>query len=117
VEFTPADTAAHGTCFNLSQGGMFIATEHPFPPGTEVTLRFALPTVAAPHSVRARVAWISGQDTEAGAVTGMGVQFLDLNAMDAAVIGTFVDRLRLDASAPDSSPRLRSTRGSRRTPR
>ena len=117
VEFTPAGTAAHGTCFNLGQGGMFIATEHPSPPGTEVTLRFALPTVAAPRLVRARVAWISGQDTEAGAVTGMGVQFLDLNAMDAAVIGTFVDRLRLDASAPDASSRLRSARPSRRARR
>jgi len=117
VEFTPAGTAAHGTCFNLGQGGMFIATEHPSPPGTEVTLRFALPSVAAPRSVRARVAWISGQDTEAVAVTGMGVQFLDLNPMDAAVIGTFVDRLRLDASAPESSRRLGSARGPRRAPR
>jgi len=117
VEFTPAGTAAHGTCFNLGQGGMFIATEHPSPPGTEVTLRFALPSVAAPRTVRARVAWISGQDSEAGAVTGMGVQFLDLNPMDAAVLGTFVDRLRLDASAPDSSPRLHSARGSRRARR
>jgi uncharacterized protein (TIGR02266 family) len=117
VEFTPAGTAAHGTCFNLGQGGMFIATEHPSPPGTEVVLRFALPSLATPLSVRARVAWISGEDREASAVTGMGVQFLDLNAMDAAVIGTFVDRLRLDASAPESSPRLRSARTSRRNRR
>ncbi|MGH7208348.1 MAG: PilZ domain-containing protein [Nitrospiraceae bacterium] len=117
VEFTPAGTGAHGTCFNLGQGGMFIATEHPSPPGTEVILRFALPSVAAPLSVRGRVAWISGQDREASAVTGMGVQFLDLNPMDAAVIGTFVDRLRLDASAPDASSRLRSARPSRRARR
>jgi|GEM_PF-529109 len=117
VEFTPAGTAAHGTCFNLGQGGMFIATEHPSPPGTEVILRFALPSVAAPLSVRGRVAWISGQDREASAVTGMGVQFLDLNPMDTAVIGTFVDRLRPDASAPDASPHLRSARGSRRARR
>jgi uncharacterized protein (TIGR02266 family) len=117
VEFTPAGTAAHGTCFNLGQGGMFIATEQPPPPGTEVILRFALPSVAAPLSVRGRVAWISGQDSEASAVTGMGVQFLDLNPMDTAVIGTFVDRLHPDASAPGSSPSLRTARGSRRTPR
>lgn len=117
VEFSPAGTTAHGTCFNLGQGGMFIATEHPSPPGTEITLRFALPSVAAPRLVRAVVAWISGPDGEAGAVTGMGVQFLDLNAMDAAVIGTFVDRLRLEASAPEASRRPGSARGPRRAPR
>lgn len=102
VEFTLAGRAARGTCFNLSQGGMFVATERPGPPGTEIGLRFTLPSVSAPLSVRARVAWKARQETEAGVVSGMGVEFFDLNPMDAAVIGSFVERLRAEASAPDS---------------
>ncbi|MFQ5960438.1 MAG: PilZ domain-containing protein, partial [Candidatus Methylomirabilales bacterium] len=103
VECTHADTASHGTCLNLSQGGMFIATEHPVPPGTQVMLHFKLPSPAEPLSVPGRVAWMFRGETQPGTIAGMGVQFLDLTPLEAAVIGSLVDRLCTETATPVSS--------------
>ncbi len=92
VEYTQAGMKAQGTCHNVSQGGMFITTEGPAAPGTEVIIRFTLPNVFDSLSVPARVVWISGDKTDASAITGMGVQFLYLKPYEAAVIGSLVDR-------------------------
>ncbi len=103
VEYTQSGTTGHGTCLNLSQGGMFIATERPVVPGTEVMLFFTLPSLSEPLSVPARVAWISREETEPGAISGMGVKFVDLNPLEAAVIGSLVDRVCAETPTPDSS--------------
>lgn len=103
VECTHGETSVDGKCLNLGQGGMFIATESPVAPGTEVTLHFKLPDPFDPLSVPARVAWMSRAEAEPGATTGMGVQFLDLKPLEAAMIGSLVDRLDAEASAPSSS--------------
>ena len=103
VECAYGETTVDGKCLNLSQGGMFIATENPVAPGTEVTLHFKLPDPFDPLSVPARVAWMSREEIEPGATTGMGVLFLDLKPLEAAVIGSLVDRLDAEASAPTSS--------------
>lgn len=103
VECTHAETTARGICLNLGQGGMFIATGHPVPPGTQITLHFKLPSEVDPLSVPARVAWMARDETEPGAIPGMGVQFLDLKPLDAAVINSLVDRLHAEASMPQSS--------------
>lgn len=109
VECTHADITARGTCLNLGQGGMFIATERPVPPGTQITLHFELPSPGDPLSVPARVAWMSRDETEPGAIPGMGVQFLDLKPLEAAVISSFVDRLFAE-SVPDSFPSFSPSR-------
>lgn len=103
VEYTQAGKTAQGSCFNLCQGGMFIVTERPAEPGTEVLLRFTLPGHSDPLFVRARVAWISGEEKDPAAFTGMGVQFLDLEPAAAQVIANLVDRLCTEASASESS--------------
>lgn len=76
VEYTQAGMTSHGTCLNLSQQGMFIATQQPRPLGTELSLRFTPPGSSTPLSVRARVVWMCEQATEASSIVGMGVQFL-----------------------------------------
>jgi uncharacterized protein (TIGR02266 family) len=103
VECTHAGTAGYGKCLNLSQGGMFVATERPPGPGTEVMLSFKLPGPFDPLSVPARVSWTSSEEAEPGTIRGMGVQFLDLKPLEAAVIGSLVDRLCAGTSAPNSS--------------
>lgn len=103
VAYAQAGTTGHGTCLNLCQGGLFIATDRPAEPDTEVMLHFKLPSSSQPLSVRARVAWISGAEKDPVAITGMGVQFLDLGPSDTTAIGTFVDRLCAEGSPPDSS--------------
>ncbi|MFQ5988913.1 MAG: TIGR02266 family protein [Candidatus Methylomirabilales bacterium] len=103
VEYKQAGTPARGTCLNLCKGGMFIATERPFAPGTEVNLSFKLPGRSDSILVRAHITWISGVEKDSNAITGMGVKFLDLDPSAASLIGTLVDRLCEEAPAPDPS--------------
>ncbi len=105
VEFTQAGKAGHGTCLNLSKGGMFIAINHPPRPGTEILLRFKLQESSPTLSIPAQVVLIRGEASGPSAVTGMGVKFLAVNPSKAALIGSVVDRLLGEASpSPGSSP-------------
>ncbi|MFQ5658334.1 MAG: TIGR02266 family protein [Candidatus Methylomirabilales bacterium] len=94
VKFQYAQTGrlGHGACLNLSRGGMFIATPRPARRGTEVLLYFTLPGMDHVLSVLARVAWKREEQT--GSISGMGLQFLGVNPLEAALIGAVVDRLR-----------------------
>ncbi len=108
VEYSRGRIAGHGTCLNLSRGGMFIATNHPARPGTELLLYFKPPSLACPVLVLAQVVWVRGEEMVwmheeeiwPGAILGMGIQFVDPNPSVAALIGSIVDRLRQDASMP-----------------
>lgn len=102
VEVEQAEMVHHGTCLNLSQGGMFIATECPPATGTEILLDFAPPILVRPVSTPARVAWVRGGGRKTDTVTGMGVQFLNPEPYMAGVIGSVVDRLHQQASADSS---------------
>ena len=111
VEFTLGGTMHQGACLNLSQGGMFIATERPPAPGTAVLLDFAPSELARPLSTPARVAWVRDEWNNRDGVAGMGVQFLDPDPSMTGLIGGVVARLRQQASpSPDSSPLLPPSR-------
>jgi hypothetical protein len=60
--------------------------------------------------VPGRVAWTARDEAEPGAIPGMGVQFLDLKPLEAAVISSLVDRLYAEASMPHSSPSFSPSR-------
>ncbi|MEA3509613.1 MAG: hypothetical protein U9R33_04005, partial [candidate division NC10 bacterium] len=83
---------------------MFIATEFPPPPGTEVMLHFSLPGLSHPLSDLAQVMWICGEKMAENPITGMGVQFLESEPSEIATIGTVVDRLREEESPSPDSP-------------
>lgn len=103
VQYTQAGVVGHGTCLNLSRGGMFIATARAALPETEVMLRYVLPGLSDPVSVLARVMWTRGKEAGPGVVNGMGVQFIDLKPSEAALIGVVVDRLCVEElPSPDS---------------
>ncbi|MFQ5846192.1 MAG: PilZ domain-containing protein [Candidatus Methylomirabilales bacterium] len=76
VEYSHAGKAGRGIGLNLSQKGMFVATERPPPPDAEVLLRFTPPGLSHPISVRARVTWVRAETAVSSVITGMGVQFL-----------------------------------------
>ena len=105
VEYGQAGTAGHGTCVNLSRGGMFVATPQPAPPGSQVALTFNLPNLSHTFSMLARVVWNHRDETKPDAPSGMGVQFLDPKPAEGALIDALVDRLCSEMSlALDSSP-------------
>ncbi|MFQ5803483.1 MAG: TIGR02266 family protein [Candidatus Methylomirabilales bacterium] len=110
VEFKQAAVTARGTCLNLCTGGMFIATDRPAAPGKEVVLCFTLPGRSDPLSVRAQVAWLSGEKKDPTIVKGIGVKFLDLDPSAASTIGTVVDQLCVEASASQPSELLPPSR-------
>ena len=108
VKFTQAGKAGHGTCLNLSRDGMFIGINHPPLPGTEILLRFNLHGPSHTFSIPAQVVWMRGEEPSPSATTGMGVKFLAVDPLKAALIGSVVDRLlgeaspSLDSSLPPS---------------
>lgn len=79
---------------NVSTGGVFIETGAPLPVATPLSLEFIIPGYADPIRCRGRVAWVNdaGNPQNRRLPPGMGLQFLDLNLEDMAVIRSFVLR-------------------------
>ncbi len=102
VEFTGSGKVRHGTCLNLSRGGMFITTMDDLPlPGVATLLSFELHETSHMLMIPAQVVWV---EISPGGITGIGVKFLALNPSEDALIGGVVDRLRGEASSSlDSS--------------
>jgi hypothetical protein len=85
VEFTGAGKVRHGTCLNLSRGGMFHDNSH-------ILL------------IPAEITWMQGEVTAPSVISGIGVKFLDVNPEEAALIRSIEDRLLGRTSPwPDSS--------------
>jgi len=106
VEFTGSGKVRHGTCLNLSRGGMFITTmDDPPPSGVGTLLSFELHETSHMLLIPARVVWV---EIWPGVITGIGVKFTALNPSEAALIGSVVDGLlgeaspSLDSSLPPS---------------
>lgn len=105
VEYTQAQAIVRGTCLTLSPGGMFITTRRPAVPGPDVMLHFTPPGLTDRLSALARVVWVRREGTAPIAITGMGVQFLELEPSVADMIATIVDRLCTEAF-PRTAPLL-----------
>ncbi len=96
VEFTGGGKVRHGTCLNLSRGGMFITTmDDPPTPGVVTLLSFELHETSHMLLIPAQVVWV---EIWPGVTTGIGVKFLALNPSEDALIGAVVDRLLGEAS-------------------
>jgi hypothetical protein len=76
VHIRAANAEAWGTSRNLSRGGMFVECEGDVG-ADELGLEFRLPGSADPLCPTARVIW---RRPQAGAPTGLGVRFLELDA-------------------------------------
>src|SRR3954469_3451999 len=61
---------------NLSENGIFIQTDDPLMPGTEVSMAFSLPDA---HLIRTRgqVVWMTMEEDAED--SGMGIKFMGLN--------------------------------------
>ncbi len=98
VDFELDDMTYTGVTRNISAGGVFVATEDLPPVGARINLKFALPGNDRPLTVQTEVRWIrprrqpqtspGGEDAPAG----MGLQFLNPSAADAAALERFLAR-------------------------
>lgn len=73
---------------DLSEGGIFVPTEEPLPPGTYLALEFTVPTSLQPVNIVGRVAW-SG---EASKGKGMGIEFYDVDPHSRLELLRFTQR-------------------------
>lgn len=76
---------------NISEGGLFIASDHLLPMGTMFDLALDLPSLDATANISCEVRWIRELAySDAENPPGMGVRFLDLAPVVSDAIGDFL---------------------------
>jgi uncharacterized protein (TIGR02266 family) len=80
---------------NLSEGGIFLRTEHMVPPGRRGRLTFRLTQWDRPFTVEAEVVRVEMPDQGPdGPAPGLGIRFINLSPQDLAKIRRLVDGIR-----------------------
>jgi uncharacterized protein (TIGR02266 family) len=85
VSYRFEHTIASAVCTNISKGGMALRTMNPLPGGTRMRLRFRVPGTKREIDAEASVAWSDAR-------TGMGLQFIALDAQSQSDLDEYVDR-------------------------
>jgi uncharacterized protein (TIGR02266 family) len=94
VDYTAGGAPHCEYATTLGAGGLFIETDAPLDPGSQLRVRFRLPGGAALHSIDGRVTWQHRlADARAGdsRPSGMGVEFTD--ALAASALARELERL------------------------
>ncbi|MGF1469361.1 MAG: TIGR02266 family protein [Sandaracinaceae bacterium] len=90
VSMTGANVFFAGRTDNVSETGLFVATDQPLPVGTPLLLSFVLPDG---HGVRGEgeIAWVRAPSYRPGSLPGgMGIRFVALAARDLRAIEGFL---------------------------
>jgi uncharacterized protein (TIGR02266 family) len=83
---------------NVSRGGLFVPTAHPFPLHSKTTLTLSLPEPFATVRAKGLVMWV--QEAKKGTVrtarttSGMGIRFTDMSTEDRVVLEKYLNTLR-----------------------
>jgi uncharacterized protein (TIGR02266 family) len=94
VEYRTLDAVLWNFTTNINEGGIFIRSKRPQPPGTIVHLRFFLPDVLKPIQVEGEVVWCN-DDPRTGEC-GMGIEFHELHGGDKRLINQLITGKRQD---------------------
>ena len=81
---------------NISDGGIFIETKHPLPPGAHLVIRFQPPGGENDIELSGEVMWVNSYE-EGGENPnpGMGIRFENLSASDKATIASIVKAIAI----------------------
>lgn len=78
---------------NISEGGLFIATDQHIDLGTEISFKLELPTLSGHVHLKGAVRWVRYSDEpQDGSPNGVGVQFVELTPQVQSAIETFISR-------------------------
>jgi type IV pilus assembly protein PilZ len=77
---------------NVSNGGLFVKTEEPFPLDHPVSLRLILPSDKAPLDIEGRVVWINPKGRKNSFPKGMGIQFEKMDDAARGKLDEFVEK-------------------------
>ena len=81
---------------DINEGGLFIASDRPKPPGTEVAMRFTLPGSERAVETTGRVVRVSdGEGTEPA---GMGIEFDPLTPEASSGVDRLIRSMRIGAA-------------------
>lgn len=94
VEYTDLERSATGTCLNLSQNGMFIATPDPLCPGQDLLVHVAPPGLMHIFSLWGRVVWANHLENTNTYPAGFGVRFLKLQQTEKTHLSAMLDELQ-----------------------
>jgi len=82
---------------NVGRGGIFVETEKPFQPGTELNLSFVLPDQGEPIEVKGKVVWVHEKNAkDFRGVPGMGVQFENPQGKNKEALDKFFREIDYD---------------------
>jgi Tfp pilus assembly protein PilZ len=94
VEYTDLEKSGMGTCLNMSQGGMFIATPDPLCTGQDLLVHVAPPGLFHTFSLWSRVVWTNGLKSTNSFPAGFGIRFSKLQPTEARHLSTLLDKLQ-----------------------
>ena len=97
IDYSTVDEMFSEFTRDINEGGLFIETEKPHQPGTEVSMQFNLPGSREVLQTIGRVVRVSSGD--AGTPPGMGIEFDELTPEDRAKIDRIVRALRREGVA------------------
>jgi type IV pilus assembly protein PilZ len=92
VDYQTVDEIFSEFARNINEGGLFVETETPHPPGTRVDLQFKLPGNDEPLQVSGSV--VRTTPGSADEPSGMGIVFDELDTRSRQRINELVRRLR-----------------------
>ncbi|MBW2451381.1 MAG: PilZ domain-containing protein [Deltaproteobacteria bacterium] len=98
LEFTADDEQTYpATALNLTEGGMFLASEKLFPVDTRLLLDLTLPGSETPFVALVRVAWVNHPEWQRKEILpcGMGVEFIRLNQLAKSSLKEFLNALKV----------------------
>lgn len=93
IDYQTVDAFFSEFASNINQGGLYIKTTKPLPPGTRLTLQFLLPNRGTPIQVDGEVVWVNERTTK-GINPGMGIRFEELDGEVKAQINLLARELR-----------------------
>jgi uncharacterized protein (TIGR02266 family) len=93
IDYATVDEMFSEFTRDINEGGLFIETEKPHHPGTEVSMQFRLPGGGEVLHTIGRVVRVSSGDL--GSPAGMGIEFDELTDDDRLVIDRIVRSLRI----------------------
>lgn len=95
VVYDHLEKQGRGTCFNVSQSGMFIATtDDMVSAGEEMIVRLTPPKIADSFSLWSRVMWTNALEGDNFFPAGMGVRFLELGPTEVTHLSTLLEKVR-----------------------
>lgn len=96
IDYATVDEMFSEFTRDINEGGLFIETEKPHQPGTEVSMQFHLPGSAEALRTIGRVVRVTSGSV--GVPAGMGIEFDELTPDDRVKIDHIVRRLRSDGA-------------------